>query len=408
MLPLHAVALSQIVGWVKERMLGGIPPVDCVGRGGAPVELKVLGVLRILGRATCFDGITELSGIPTSSMQAFFHRFTAWFRKDVYPEFVYVPKTREDLARVETPYALVGLPGCIGSMDVVHIAWCMCPTYLMNLAKGKEGYTSIAYNVICDHKGRAQAVLAGTYGAFNDKTIVRYDNYVHAIRTQAFFTELQYEVRTGPGACDVEMVEGAYLIIDGGYHKWAATQAAAKVTTSLNYTAWRTRVESVRKDIECFFGRLKARFRVLKTPISLKTMRAVDDVFFTCVALQNIILDWDHEFNELTTWDVTANWECFGSEGVFADDEGPAEDARWWCRPTLIRAKVGLKGGGRFIPESIADFSSCGRLSTTIATWDAFESIKSPAPIGEAARYDLKQAKLVTHFAHARSTWLLS
>ena len=32
-------------------------------------------------------------------------------------------------------------------------------------------------------------------------------------------------------------VKGAYLIIDGGYHKWAATQAAAKVTTSLNYTA---------------------------------------------------------------------------------------------------------------------------------------------------------------------------
>ena len=67
----------------------------------------------------------------------------------------------------------------------------------------------------------------------------------------------------------------------------------------------------------------------------------------------------------------------------------------------MIRAKVGLKGGGRFIPESIDDFSSCGALSTTIATWDAFESIKFSAPIGEAARYDLKQAKLVTHFAHA-------
>jgi hypothetical protein len=110
-------------------MLGGNSPVDCIGRGGAPVELKVLGVLRILGRATCFDGITELSGIPTSSMQALSHRFTAWFPKDIYPEFVYAPKTREDLARVETPYALVGLPGCIGSMGVVHIAWCMCPTY---------------------------------------------------------------------------------------------------------------------------------------------------------------------------------------------------------------------------------------------------------------------------------------
>ena len=84
-------------------MLGGNSPVDCIGRGGAPVELKVLGVLRILGRATCFDGITELSGIPTSSMQALSHRFTAWFPKDIYPEFVYAPKTREDLARVELP-----------------------------------------------------------------------------------------------------------------------------------------------------------------------------------------------------------------------------------------------------------------------------------------------------------------
>ena len=65
---------------------------------------------------------------------------------------------------------------------------------------------------------------------------------------------------------------------------------------------------------------------------------------------------------------VRKDIECFRSEGVFADDEGPAEDARWWCRPTLIRAKVGLKGGGRFIPESIDDFSSCGALSTTIAT----------------------------------------
>jgi len=75
--------------------------------------------------------------------------------------------------------------------------------------------------VISDHKGRAQAALAGTYGAFNDKTTVRYGNYLHAIRTQDFLTRLKCEVRTGPGACDVEMIEGAYLIIDGGYHKWA-------------------------------------------------------------------------------------------------------------------------------------------------------------------------------------------
>lgn len=36
-------------------------PVDCCGRAGVPLELKLLGVLRLLGRGTCFDGIEELT-----------------------------------------------------------------------------------------------------------------------------------------------------------------------------------------------------------------------------------------------------------------------------------------------------------------------------------------------------------
>lgn len=34
---------------------------DVAGRARIPTELKLLGVLRILGRSTCFDGIFELS-----------------------------------------------------------------------------------------------------------------------------------------------------------------------------------------------------------------------------------------------------------------------------------------------------------------------------------------------------------
>jgi hypothetical protein len=32
---------------------------DCAGRFAAPLELKILGVLRVLGRGYCFDGIEE-------------------------------------------------------------------------------------------------------------------------------------------------------------------------------------------------------------------------------------------------------------------------------------------------------------------------------------------------------------
>ena len=87
-----------------------------------PTELKLLGVLRVLGRGACFDGIEELSGVSVPTMQSFFHNFTAWFRVEVFPVFVSTPKTKDGLVQIEAAYKLLGLPGVIGSMDAVHIA----------------------------------------------------------------------------------------------------------------------------------------------------------------------------------------------------------------------------------------------------------------------------------------------
>ena len=111
--------------------------------------------------------------------------------------FVSTPKTKDGLVQIEAAYKLLGLPGAIGSMDVVHIAWCMCPIHLANLAKGKEGFPSVAYNVVCDHEGNATAVLPGTYGATNDKTIVQFDDFVDDVRFDDFFYKVQVRGEDG-------------------------------------------------------------------------------------------------------------------------------------------------------------------------------------------------------------------
>jgi hypothetical protein len=54
---------------------------------------------------------------------------------------------------------------------------------------------------------------------------------------------------------------------------------------------WSKWAESMRKDVECCFGILKGRFRILKTGIKLKSFEAVDDIWFTCCALQNYLLE---------------------------------------------------------------------------------------------------------------------
>ena len=365
---------------------------DASGRRRIPTELKVLGVLRILGRATCFDGIEELSSISVPTMQGFFHQFTSKVRSELYDLHVHMPKTKEEMSEAEAPYAVLGFPGAFFSMDVVHVAWCMCPEYLNHLTKGKEGFPTIAYNVCSDHQGRALSVCPGAYGATNDKTIVKFDTAIDEVRTRSFFTEYEYEVRTGPGDEDRKMESGAWGIVDGGYLKWAVTQAADKVCSLPGYARWRMQMESVRKDIECFFGRLKARFRILKTPLSFHDKKQIDDLFFTCVTLQNLLLDWDVGSGRVVGWEVDPGW------GLFEDDESGASDARLWSRPKLRRFG---KFNEFFTPEPTADFSEFGRSCMPAHT--ARLLTKTPPVPGEAQRYEKKQSALVEHFTHAVS-----
>ena len=67
-------------------------------------------------------------------------------------------------------------------------------------------------------------------------------------------------------------------------------------------------MESVRKDIECYFGRLKQRFRVLKVPNNFRKKVNIDDMMFTLVDIQNMILEWKVATNEYQSWELQANW----------------------------------------------------------------------------------------------------
>ena len=56
---------------------------------------------------------------------------------------------------------------------------------------------------------------------------------------------------------------------------------------------WSKWVESVRKNVECFFGRLKMRFRCLLNPIWISNEAQIDDMFISCAILHNMLLTWD-------------------------------------------------------------------------------------------------------------------
>ncbi len=47
-------------------------------------------------------------------------------------------------------YEEMGLPGAMGSVDVVHVKWSNCPSGDYNRAKGMESYPSLGFECISD------------------------------------------------------------------------------------------------------------------------------------------------------------------------------------------------------------------------------------------------------------------
>jgi len=109
------------------------------------------------------------------------------------------------------------------------------------------------------------------------------------------------------------------------------------------------KMESVRKDIKCYFGRLKQRFKILRIPNLMKTKQKIDDMMFTIVAIQNMLLDYTIAAEYHTLWQVQLRWQKanFNDHGhesleellqnlALAEEHDVQEETDpAWCRPQV-------------------------------------------------------------------------
>ena len=81
--------------------------------------------------------------------------------------------------------------------------------------------------------------------------------------------------------------------MDNGYLNWGVTVAPMKVSETraqLRFSKW---LESMRKDVECTFGILKGRWRILKAGVRVQGTSKADMIWKTCCALHNWLLEVD-------------------------------------------------------------------------------------------------------------------
>ena len=154
------------------------------------------------------------------------------------------------------------------------------------------------FNVAVSHCGIIYNISGPHPGSRNDKTAVRYDDFVMGIHKNEVLDDVEWQYMDGNGDWHTET--GCWLLADGGYHRWryvrssspptppspllpivhllslllflySCLQCPVRWTDAACKVAWSDWAESVRKDVECVFGLLKQRWRSLKYPSRFQT-----------------------------------------------------------------------------------------------------------------------------------------
>ena len=148
--------------------------VDAFGRLICDLELKLLGALFVLANGSTHFTVSK---ITDTSEEVHCKFFITWLgdMASIKDEFIFFHCNKGGHTFVIHKYGSIGFPGCIGSVDCVHICWDISPSQWKNLFKGKELHPSVlAYEVDCTRKF-IQSVSSGHPGSGNNKHIARTD-----------------------------------------------------------------------------------------------------------------------------------------------------------------------------------------------------------------------------------------
>lgn len=284
---------------------------DATGKPGAPLELLVLGALRFIGRGWTFDDLEEATAISEERHRRFLHEFLKAGATHMYDRWVTMPQDAADAEAHLHEYGQAGFPGCPFSSDGTHVVSEKIQARLKNIHLGpKESHTARAFNMTVNHRRKILNTTRGSPSAFNDKILVNFDDLLCGIDSGTLLSDVVFELfeYDGAGGIVTARYSGVYALVDCGYLARATLVCPIKYPDTEVQLRWSRWLESMRKDVECAFGIMKGRFRILKTGIRLHGVGVVDDLWATCCALYNMLLDVDGLNDE---WEngVSGDWE---------------------------------------------------------------------------------------------------
>jgi hypothetical protein len=201
--------------------------------------LRIGACLRRLATGEPYSSLETSFQISKTVLVDFSHKFLKWFLKYYYTMYVGGLSgvgfdSKAEIEQSERVFRALGLPGFITAMDAVHMAYDRAHFPARHLFIGKEGYPTVGVNMHSNAVGWVKHVGSIFPGAHNDKTAVRFDNLVSAMRNDALFTSCEWDTSVPATNGQTYNLHGCMTLCDSGYHRWKETMCAMKYPTSVN------------------------------------------------------------------------------------------------------------------------------------------------------------------------------
>jgi hypothetical protein len=191
------------------------------------------------------------------------------------------PKITADIGIATRVYQKMGMGPEIASTSCTHLELGKCPHNFRTVCTGISGKPTLSYSLSCSHQRKIYHVSEGFAGSKNVKDISKQDSFIIAVGAESIYRNFKWTLDVTDTT--TEKRTGVFFIRDESYHKWGHMICGLKVsfivlffgqshiivqhTSEHFHTLWSLHMESVRKDVECTFGILKCRFRILSHPV---------------------------------------------------------------------------------------------------------------------------------------------
>lgn len=299
------------------------PVTDAVGKPGIYPLTRLVACFRQLAYGDAYDRQDEYLQMSESSVQVTLKAFCQLMNQH-FPEYLNrCPTEGEKLAAVRSNTER-GFPGMFASWDCKHFVWHRCPMRWQGQYKGhaEGGKMTLILEAIADRNRYIWYANFGDAGSQNDINVLNKSSIVGSMQDASLNTTIP------PYTINGTVRDWMYFLADGIYPDWAVFVKTYSEPYCEKHRLFAKRQEAVRKDVECAFGILVAKFHVLARPIRQWYIEEIVDLLHCCVILHNMVVaHYGEDYlqqEEATVADeamkeADRSWPLFG--GAVVDEE---------------------------------------------------------------------------------------